>query len=234
MPGHGLKSIDGYGALICDMDGTLYFQTPMRAVMLLELLVYHGLHPWRAGDLMILRHFRMLREGTELIMNKNFAADQYRLTANKYKTTPEHVRSVIELWMQKKPLKWIRFFRDKKLIARLNRLRKQGVKIIVFSDYPARDKAEKIGLCADGVFSASDQDIGELKPGARGLEVIARCMLLKKSEMLMIGDRYEKDGKCAENFSIDYMILRRGMIARAIQSAACFSRHRQRQRETQD
>ena len=233
MPACKLNKIGDYRSIVCDMDGTLYFQAPVRAAMMLELLAYHAVHPWRAGDLLILRSFRRLRESAELVESRDFDRGQYLLTAQKCKTTPGHVRAVVEQWMQKKPLKWLRLFRDGTLIERLNGLRRQGVKIIVFSDYPAEEKTVEIGLCADGVFSASDRDIGELKPSVRGLAVIAEKMSLKKSEMLMIGDRHEKDGKCAENFSIDCLILKRGVIARAFQPVDHFYRNHQHQREDQ-
>ncbi|MDR1304497.1 MAG: hypothetical protein LBK76_04655, partial [Verrucomicrobiales bacterium] len=127
-------------------------------------------------------------------------------------TTPEEVRLLVEQWLQKRPLKWLRFFRDKKLIGQLNDLRRQGAKVFIFSDYPAQDKAAKIGLAADGVFCSSDADIGALKPSAKGLAVIAEKMSCRKNEMLMLGDRYEKDGRCAENFSIDFVILKRSWL----------------------
>ena len=229
MPACELNRIDNYRAIVCDMDGTLYFQAPVRAAMLLELLAWHALHPWRAGDLLILRSFRKLRESAELAASRDFDTEQYVLTAKKHKTTPEHVRALVERWMQKKPLKWLRLFRDRKLLARLDGLRKRGAKIIIFSDYPAQEKTDAIGLCADGVFSASDPEIGELKPSPKGLAVIAEKMSLDKSDMLMLGDRHEKDGECAANFSIDCLILRRGFFARALQPAKHFVRNHQRQ-----
>ena len=46
-----------------------------------------------------------------------------------------------------------------------------------------------------------------MKPDKSGLERILAITGFDPCEALFIGDRYEKDGKCAESTGIDYIIL---------------------------
>jgi putative hydrolase of the HAD superfamily len=49
--------------------------------------------------------------------------------------------------------------------------------------------------------------IGSMKPDPKGLKVILSDIGLKSEEVLMVGDRYEKDGLAAKACEMDYIIL---------------------------
>ena len=53
-----MKQLSEYRALIVDLDGTLYFQKPVRMAMLKDML----LHFWRVREFLIVRKYRKLYE----------------------------------------------------------------------------------------------------------------------------------------------------------------------------
>jgi FMN phosphatase YigB (HAD superfamily) len=117
--------------------------------------------------------------------------------------------------MQEKPLRYISLFRDKKLICLIRQLRERGAKIVVYSDYPAKQKIEALrDLAVDYYFCADDKIIQCLKPETRGLANIVRAIGELVEYAVFIGDRCEKDGKCAEGIGMDYIILDKNPILR--------------------
>jgi FMN phosphatase YigB (HAD superfamily) len=120
--------------------------------------------------------------------------------------------------MQDRPLKYIRLFRDKKLLALAESLQKKGAKIIVYSDHPAVKKLSVLRpFKADYVFSHGDPGIPRLKPDTAGLRHIINVAGEAVENMAFIGDRYNRDGLCAEAAGMDYVILGRSFVMRSAQ-----------------
>jgi len=187
------KKLGEYRLIILDMDGTLYYQFPLRICMCIELALYYSFHIRRIAELFMIRRYRKKYEKGIL-----------------EKETP-----VVLHWMQEKPLRYIALFRDRKLISLVRRLREQGAKIVVYSDYPVRKKITALsGLTTDYFFCAADACIQCLKPDAQGLNNILHITGEAAGNSLFIGDRYEKDGKCAENAGMDYIILDKNPLLR--------------------
>jgi FMN phosphatase YigB (HAD superfamily) len=180
------KSLYDYRGVILDMDGTLYYQFPLRLCMAAELLVHYLLRLPKIGELFMLRRMRKAREAGILV-----------------ETNP-----VFAYWTQEKPLRYIYRFRDKRLLRLIGALRERGAKIAVYSDYPAERKIKGLrGFTADHCFCADDALIRCLKPETGGLKNILGIMGEPVENVVFIGDRYEKDGKCAEGVGMDYLIL---------------------------
>jgi len=189
------KKLCEYRLVILDMDGTLYYQLPLRLFMFIEFTFYYFVNIRQMAELFSLRRYR-----------KNYESGILE------KETP-----IIEYWMQEKPLRYITLFRDKKLLRLIRQLREQGAKIAVYSDYPVQKKIEALsGLTADYSFCAADAVIQCLKPDVQGLKNILRITGEMAENSLFIGDRYEKDGKCAENAGMDYIILNNNPLMRNI------------------
>jgi len=189
------KELCEYRLVILDMDGTLYYQFPLRFFMFIELTFYYFVHIRKMAELFTLRRYR-----------KNYESGILE------KETP-----IIEYWMQEKPLRYITLFRDGKLLRLIRQLQEQGAKIAVYSDYPVQKKIEALsGLTADYSFCATDTAIQCLKPDAQGLKNILRITGETAENSLFIGDRYEKDGKCAENAGVDYIILENNPMMRNV------------------
>ena len=56
-----------------------------------------------------------------------------------------------------------------------------------------------------------------MKPDPKGLQVILHQLQMKPEEVIMVGDRYEKDGLAAVANQMDYIILDSNKKKRQIQ-----------------
>jgi HAD superfamily hydrolase (TIGR01549 family) len=187
------KKLYEYRAIILDMDGTLYYHFPLKICMAFELLCYYTAHINQFKDLIRLIMFRISREAG-IISDED---------------------SVIDYWMQEKPLKFIRLFKDKRLLGLMQYLHSQGIKIAVYSDYPVDKKIEALQpFNVDFSFHAADSAIQCLKPDVKGLKYIVKVIKEPVENILFIGDRYDKDGKCAESIGMDYIILYSDLLRR--------------------
>lgn len=209
-----------YGLMLLDMDGTLYYQRKMQFLMCLEMLGFAVCHPGSLWKLKTISVFRKVREkaGDELAGTDAEGTDllyrHYKKTAEKIKRTPGEIKQVIEEWMFKRPLKHIYACRDSFLCEKMVEWQNEGKKVVVYSDYPAKDKCKTLGITPDGVYSSEEEKIGKMKPSAKAIEVIAEDFSTEKEAILVIGDRYSKDGKMAENAGVDYLILEKWYVKR--------------------
>jgi HAD superfamily hydrolase (TIGR01549 family) len=107
----------------------------------------------------------------------------------------------------RRPLRHLRASRPPGLAELFERLRKRGIKIGVFSDYPAEAKLECLELKADLVACAVEPRINRLKPHPAGFAFIAGQFGASPSECLHVGDREDRDGACASRFGCCSIIL---------------------------
>ena len=203
-----------YKAVIFDLDGTLYYQKPFRIRMAAFLLKHLLCHPSSFKELLIIRTYRKVRENWEQYENEeqNFQdtdldTRQYLYVAQQYKTSAQKVKDIIHFYMLEAPLKLLLPYRDDKLADIIRQLKSDGRKIIIYSDYPVKDKLQALQIEADMFFTSADAEIGCMKPDPKGLEVIRKATGYDAQDMIMIGDRYEKDGIAAISNDIDYVIL---------------------------
>ena len=206
-----------YRLMLLDMDGTLYYQRKMQLLMCLEMLGYALRHPFSLWKFKTISIFRKVRENAAIIEEKreegknlsgtNLLHEHYKETAVKIKKTPQKIEEVIDEWMFKRPLKHIYVCRDQVLCDKVQEWKRKGMKVVVYSDYPAEDKCRTLGIFPDGVYSSDLEKIGQMKPSAKAVEVIVSDFGVEKEEVLVIGDRYSRDGKMAENANVDYLIL---------------------------
>ncbi|MDR1030640.1 MAG: HAD-IA family hydrolase [Treponema sp.] len=177
------------------MDGTLYYQYPLRICMIFALLRYFLTHLLNIKELWMLFKLRKSHK------NGRFIKGNAR----------------IDYWMQEKPLKYIPLFQDKKLSMLVDQLRHKGVRIVVYSDYPVAGKLNVLRMPpVDFTFCGFDEEIQCLKPDTKGLTYIMATLNEPAENILFIGDRYEKDGKCAEGVGMDYIILDKYPLLRNI------------------
>lgn len=179
---------------ILDLDGTLYYQFPVRVMMALELLFYYLFHPKSIRDLKLLLAYRKAHDQVA------FDLDCF---SKSHSFSPQRVQEIVQYWLIERPLKWISLFSDKKL---LNLLKDE--RTIIFSDYPTPRKMKAIHFTPEGQFFYGDGNIQFMKPHSQGLLYIKTKYHLNKEDMIFIGDRLEKDGLCAKNFGCRYIILK--------------------------
>lgn len=207
----------GYDVYVFDLDGTLYFQKPFRIRMLVYLLTYGITHPGKIGDFFLLKEYRSIRErwdecmqddiGRLLDQELSLEDRQYAYVARKKNVSAHRVKDAVQFFMLEAPLAILPKYRDEITCNWMQRLKQAGKKVIVYSDYPVKDKLECFGITVDGMYTSSDERIGCMKPDPKGLQIIMNDCAVDKERIVMIGDRYEKDGLAAEQNGIDYLIL---------------------------
>ncbi len=202
---------NGYSLYVFDLDGTLYDQPRLRFIMAARLALYYACHPFSAGDLLVLKHFRKVKDEWSGSSSED---EIIRKVSDDFKTSFQRVDGIVKKWIYENPLSALAKTRDEKLIGWIDKLRQAGKKVVVLSDYPTADKLKALGVVVDAQYGPDDTRIDELKPSPKGLRVIMDDMKVSKDEILMIGDRMEKDGKAAESAGVDYMILDRHVSRR--------------------
>ncbi|WP_158622515.1 HAD family hydrolase [Pedobacter sp. KBW06] len=194
--------------VIFDVDGTLYDQLKLRTKMLLALIGYYTLRPWKYKDLLILYHFRKEREknaGSEL---KNLQEAQYQWCLKKVNTSLTEVKSVVDKWIFDFPNRYLQKCSYPGIHSFFEELEKQGISTAVYSDYEAKNKLEKMNIRVNLVVSSTHTDINALKPLPNGLTYILSEMKIEnKANCLFIGDREELDGECSRAAGIPFLFL---------------------------
>lgn len=212
------KSLLDYKAVIFDLDGTLYYQKPFRIRMALYLAGHMLAHPSSMKDVLLIKKYREIRENWEeleksasyaddRILDKDLDSRQYEYVARVKKVSPERVEKAVRFFMLEAPLKLLPMYRDEAVFAFINKLHDKGIKVVVYSDYPVKDKLDALGIKADACFTSADESIGCMKPAPKGIRVILETLGLTPEEAVMIGDRYEKDGLAAKENNVDYIIV---------------------------
>ena len=184
-------------AALFDLDGTLYRQAPVRALMALELLTLPLTRPSRAAG--TLRALRAYREAQERLRGSRgrraLAAAQITMAAELARLHREEVEQVVHEWMQQRPLKYLRAFLAAGTMRLLDLLQRAGLPAGLLSDYPAHDKLHALGLAErfSPVLCSTDSDIDAFKPDPRGFLHACAQWKLPPSDVLVIGDRHDVD-----------------------------------------
>ena len=189
------RSID---AVLFDLDGTLYSQLPLRLAMMGEMGVVCATRALQGGARVphVVATFRRMRE--QLRTNNGHAAlhqRQYQIVADRLQCSCDEVERIVDEWIYRRPLKWLSLCRRAGVVELLDWLESRGVPRGVFSDYPAHDKLEALGLRDrfDPILSAVDPEIGAFKPDPRGFVAAARKWGLRPENVLYVGDRLDVD-----------------------------------------
>lgn len=198
------RSIKDYKLYVFDLDGTLYDQPKLRLIMAMRLMLYYMIHPFSAGELLILQHFRKVKDTWNGASSEE---DIYRKVADDKKTSPDKVAGIVKRWIYDNPLSVLPKVCDTQLAGWISELQKNGKTVVVLSDYPTKDKLEALGIEVDGQYGPDDDRINELKPSPKGLQVIMQDYDISPEDIIMIGDRSEKDGECAKGAGVDSLIL---------------------------
>lgn len=208
------SSLSEYRAVIFDLDGTLYYQKPFRIRMLFYLLGHMLRHPSSVGDIFLIKRYREVREKWETYeQTVSFPADlsledrQYEFVAGEKKVSPKRVEEAVRFYMQEVPLTLLPAYKDAILAETIELLKKKGISIVVYSDYPVEEKLRALGIKADLCFTSADGQIDCMKPDPKGLKVILETLSLNAEDAVMVGDRYEKDGLAAIGNQMDYIIV---------------------------
>lgn len=198
-------------AVLFDLDGTLYRQTPMRALMALELATLAIRHPLQAPiTWRVLSEFRRAQEALRgRDTGRGSAVEQLELTSRRTGLSIDQVEAIVSEWMIERPLKYMPRCRAVGLDPLLDFLSRRGIKVGVFSDYPPEPKLKALGVA--GRFSvllcSADPDVGRFKPDPRGFLVASARWHLDPSEVLVVGDRHDADAAGAHAAGMPCVIV---------------------------
>jgi HAD superfamily hydrolase (TIGR01549 family) len=197
-------------AVLFDLDGTLYQQTPMRMLMAVELMTIVFRRPLRAGQTWrTLAAYRKTQERLRCQSMTGVARMQLHVAAERAGLTAEQVEAIVNEWMFERPLKYLRWCRASGLFDLLAFLDRRGLNLGVLSDYPAETKLQALGLAGrfSVVLSSSDPDVGAFKPNPRGFLLASERWHVDPSEVLVVGDRVEVDARGAAAAGMPCVII---------------------------
>jgi HAD superfamily hydrolase (TIGR01549 family) len=207
-------------AVLFDLDGTLYDQRRMRALMAAELMTLPLLRPLSGARR--LRAIAAYRQAQEMLREQPFSATapgrQLAIAAERVRMTPNELEQVVNEWMFERPLKYLRFCRAAGLSELVDRLSALGIELGVLSDYPAQAKLAALGLTDrfSLVLSASDAEVRALKPNPRGFFRACERWHLLPREVLVVGDRVDVDARGAAAAGMPCVIVDRSRRSRPV------------------
>lgn len=193
-------SLDGIRAVLFDFDGTLYGQSPLRALMALELMSIPLLKgSWHSATQTwtTIAEFRRVREALRDVSTPSGSLTdlQFAETARRVRREQHEVEQCVAEWIARRPLKYLRYTRRTGLVSLLRYLEANRIPAGVLSDYPVAEKLEALGLA--GRFSvlicATDPDVNAFKPHPAGFLRACDLWGLPPYQVLYVGDRPDVD-----------------------------------------
>lgn len=201
-------------AILFDLDGTLYHQTPLRLLMAVELCVL----PLKLGSLAkartalrAIKQFRIRREELRDLGSPSEVLDelQYQQAAVDVGIEASEMERIISEWMYRRPLKYLKWCRRKGVVEFFSEAQRNGMPLGVFSDYPAHEKLKALGLDSyvSLVLCATDKDINAFKPHPGGFLRACERWGMNPNEVLYVGDRLDVDAKGASSAGMRCLIV---------------------------
>jgi putative hydrolase of the HAD superfamily len=195
--------------VIFDVDGTLYNQQKLRLYMLKHISFFLLKHPLKLKEIRIIIEFRKQREIRSGEKVKNIETAQYLWAAEKCRVNPDMVKKLVNKWIYEIPLQYLKKSGKTGLKRLFKKIKNNGIKIAIYSDYPAKKKIQVLGLSADLIISSIDKNIDCFKPDPKAVFYILKKLGINKPEdCLFVGDRYDKDQACADNARIVSLIIK--------------------------
>ena len=195
--------------ILFDVDGTLYNQRYLRYRMIVKLLKFFLINPKRTYKEAKIVYF--FRKNRELLRYKKESVCplkelQYIKVAEHFVVPVEEIKTIIKKWIYLYPFDYLKDSMFSNLESFLDLAKKMGLKLGVFSDYPAQDKLRAMGIDRyfDLVISADDIEINAFKPSFKGIEMVLSKWNLAKHELIYVGDR-EIDRMCAEDIGVKFI-----------------------------
>jgi beta-phosphoglucomutase-like phosphatase (HAD superfamily) len=199
-------------AVIFDVDGTLYNQVSVRYGMFWRILRAYLGEP--AEGVLTLRILKAYRKAQEFLRSAepdwdDVAEAQIEL-ASKWTGIPkEIVGSSVARWMEKEPLDLVARSIRQGVLEFLQEAKNCGLRLAVFSDYPAVTKLQAMNLTHffEIVVSACDPEVQRFKPDSRGIQVTLQRLRVEKNRAIYIGDRPTIDAVAAFRAGISCVII---------------------------
>jgi putative hydrolase of the HAD superfamily len=215
----------GLKAIVFDVDGTLYELGRVRRSVICRFVKTYVAQP--ARGLLAARAILAYRKALETMRAMpadwcNLAEAQLELACAQSGAGPEFMRPTVARWVEQEPLRLLALCLRDGVLDLLHEARKRGIRLGVYSDYPAQEKLRALGLekAFDVVVTAQDPMVRRLKPDPLGLEVVLKRLGVSKQEALYIGDRPEIDGLLASRAHVRCLIVGRRRSSPMVQGTA--------------
>lgn len=199
--GQGLRGV------LFDLDGTMYIQPPLRALMAAELAFALATRQLARRDVGSLSRFRHRREALKHEAASGVALDrwQYEVPGDE----ASRLEHLVEEWMHRRPLKYLRACRRPGLVQLLVQLSSRGLHLGVLSDYPVTRKlgALDVSRWFSLTLCTTDPEINALKPNPRGFLHACSLWGVAPHEVLYVGDRIDVDAAGAAAAGLDCWIV---------------------------
>ncbi len=198
-------------AIVFDVDGTLYRQGALRRFILLRLLKEVLLKP--QSSLATLRSLSAYRRAQELLRGAEvdgaLTAAHLQLACERSGQPLHVVTQIVSRWMDQEPLPLLERLVAPALRGLLEAARSRGLRLGVFSDYPAAAKLEAMRLTEffGAVVSAQDPAVNRFKPHPSGIVETLRRLGATPGQALYVGDRHDVDGPAAHAAGVSCVIV---------------------------
>ena len=196
-------SLDEYSTVIFDVDGTLYYISPVKFLIGIDMIVYLILHPSFINDMRIINEFRRIRK--ENSWKRESLQKQIQTVARKHDLTYDSCYKLISRWMFERPSKYVYLFRNKAVTRLFHRCRENGINTVIYSDYPPMAKLDALNIHPDIIFYHGDGRINEMKPSAKAMETIKKRISPYGTAILYIGDGDKTDNEGAVYVGAKYV-----------------------------
>ena len=199
--------------VLLDVDGTLYHQWPLRAIMALQLarMAARERSLFKAAQTVrVIQTFRRMREQLrDYDGSARLSEVQFEEPARAIGVTVEEVREVVQTWIYRQPLPYLGRCRRAGVETFLSAIIRAGVTVGVFSDYPGEEKLDALGLpkSISPVICSTDAEINRFKPDPRGFLKACEIWGLNPAEVVYVGDRHEVDATGARAAGMSCFIL---------------------------
>ena len=172
-------------AVTFDLDGTFYPYTRIFSQSLF-LAVRHPL---------FFMHFARIRlEIRKIRPIKNFRKLQAQLLANRIAITYQESYDLIENLIYRKLIRAYKRIKPYPFLKEtLFRLKGDGLKMGVLSDFPVESKLYYLGLNELWNCALCSEDSNYLKPNPEPFLMLSKCLNLPPEEILYVGDKYGYD-----------------------------------------
>jgi HAD superfamily hydrolase (TIGR01549 family) len=218
-------------AVLFDVDGTLYHQPLMRAFMAAELAtlpatqgsMQRAREVWR-----ILRIFRHVREELRAPepLDEPLERLQYTAASRTCGHAPEVIAGVVDEWMYRRPVKYLRLCRRAGLRACVEGLRREGLRVGALSDYPVQEKLAALGVLPhfSVALCTTEPEINAFKPHPAGFLRASEQWGLRPAEVLYVGDRADVDAAGAAAAGMPCVIVCRRPPGPTYETVSSFTR----------
>lgn len=198
-------------AIVFDVDGTLYDPRGLRLTMLRRLLSECLKDPLLGFQ--SIQFLRAYREAHESLRGESEPLDigsrQLDLACRSTGIQSRQAGEIVKRLFETAPLVYLHRFIRAGVAEFLQAARSRGVRLGVYSDYPAEGKLQAMSLtgCFDAVVSSCDAAVGRLKPHPAGLQRCLARLDVKAENALYLGDRIDIDAECARRANVCPIIV---------------------------